>query len=81
MTIKFINQISLFVHFRRSEFLGCILVPVKSILASKEINGIFRLQPKSCLTVHTPLVTMCESAQTSVDEAIYNDDLLFGGSR
>lgn len=55
-------------------------MPVKSISASKEMNGVFRLQSKSCLTVHTPLVIMCESSHTSVDEAINNDDLL-GRSR
>lgn len=55
-------------------------MPVKLISASKEINGTFRLQPKSCLTIQTPLVAMCESSQTSVDEAINNDDFL-GGSR
>lgn len=60
---------------RRSEFLGCISVPVKSVSSSsKEINGSFKLQSKSCVTVNTPLVAMCENSQSSVDEAINNDD-------
>lgn len=51
-------------------------MPVKSVLSSKEINGSFKLQPKSCLTVHTPLVAMCENSHSSVDDAINNDDVL-----
>lgn len=49
-------------------------MPVKSVTSSKEINGSFKLQPKSCLTVNTPLVAMCENSQSSVDEALNNDD-------
>ncbi|XP_031634801.1 uncharacterized protein LOC116348077 isoform X3 [Contarinia nasturtii] len=66
-------------EFKRSEFLGCLSVPVKSVASasassSKEINGSFKLQPKSCLTVNTPLIAMGENSQSSVDEAINNDD-------
>lgn len=56
--------------------MGCISVPVKSVSASKEINGSFKLQPKSCLTVNTPLVAMGENSQSSVDEALNNDDVI-----
>lgn len=49
--------------------------PVKSI-QSKEINGTFKLQPRSCLTQPTPPMAMGENSQTSVDEAINNDDAL-----
>lgn len=51
-------------------------MPVKSVLSSKGLNGTWKLQPKSCLTVHTPLVAMCENSHSSVDEAINNDDVL-----
>lgn len=59
---------------RRSEFLGCISVPVKSVSTSKEINGSFKLQAKSCLTVNPPPIAMCENSQSSVDDAINIDD-------
>lgn len=61
-------------HFRRSDFLGCMSFPVKSIATTKEINGSFKLQPKSCLTVPQPPIAMCENSQTSVDDAINADD-------
>lgn len=73
---QILNQFFFF-HCRRSEFLGCISVPVKSVLSTKEINGSFKLQPKSCLTV-TPPIAMCENSQLSVDEIINNDDVTGG---
>lgn len=40
-----------------------------------EINGSFKLQPKTCLTARTtPLLAMCENSQSSVEEAISNND-------
>lgn len=75
----YLTNFLLFLPNRRSEFLGCISVPVKSVTSSKEINGTFRLQPKSCLTLNTPLVAMCENSQSSVDEALNNDDGLGSG--
>lgn len=53
-------------------------MPVKSVSTSKEINGTFKLQPKSCVTVNPPLVAMCENSQSSVDEAINQDDGIAG---
>lgn len=48
--------------FRRSEFLGCISFPLKSI-RMKEVNGTFKLQSRSSLTIPTPSITMTESDQ------------------
>lgn len=52
-------------------------LPVKSI-QSKEINGTFKLQPRSCLTqpAPPPMAAMCDNSQTSVDEAINNDEAI-----
>lgn len=50
-------------------------VPINNI-QSKEINGSFKLQPQSCLTIPTAPVAMGENSQLSVDEAINNDDTL-----
>ncbi|XP_055305801.1 uncharacterized protein LOC129570280 [Sitodiplosis mosellana] len=67
-------------EFKRSEFLGCISIPVKTVSSSssKEINGTVKLQPKSCLTVNPLPIAMCENSQSSVDEAINNDDGIAG---
>lgn len=74
--ISYYSKMLFYLFFcRRSEFLGCISVPVKSVLPTKEINGSFKLQPKSCLTV-TPPTTMCENSQSNVDEVINNDDII-----
>lgn len=76
-SIKFIeiyNRFYVRFYYRRSEFLGCVSVPVKSVLSSRSINGSVNLQQR--LTLHTQLVAMCENSQSSVDEAINNDDVL-----
>lgn len=52
--------------YRRSDFLGCLWFPVKSVL-KKEFNGSFKLQNQLCLT--TPPM-MCENSQSSVDEVV-----------
>lgn len=50
-------------------------IPVKSV-TSKELNGSFKLQPRSCLTAPTPPIVMGENSQSSVDDAISNDEAL-----
>lgn len=54
--------------------------PVKTIAAASEINGSFKLQPKSCLTLPQPPIAMGENSQSSVDEAINNDEATAIGS-
>lgn len=53
--------------------MGCTSISVKDAL-NAEINGSFKLQPKSYLTARTPLIAMCENSQSSVEEAISNND-------
>lgn len=47
--------------------------PVKA-LATKEINGSYKLQPQSCLTTPVPAIAMGENSQSSVDEVISIDE-------
>uniref|UniRef100_A0A182PMR4 PDZ domain-containing protein n=1 Tax=Anopheles epiroticus TaxID=199890 RepID=A0A182PMR4_9DIPT len=56
-------------EYKRSEFLGCMSFPIKSVIA-QGINGAYRLQPQSCLTNPTTpiLETMCENSQSSMEE-------------
>lgn len=60
-------------HYRRSEFLGCMSFPVKA-LATKEINGSYKLQPQSCLTTPVQAIAMGENSQSSVEEVISIDE-------
>lgn len=46
---------NIFLYFRRSEFLGCLTIPVQDVL-NQNIEGTFLLQPQSCLTQPTSLV-------------------------
>lgn len=64
---------------RRSEFLGCMSFPVRSV-QSKEVNGSFKLQPRSCLTIPAPPIAMGEAGQSSLDDAISsnNDEAVLG---
>jgi hypothetical protein len=50
------NRFSFFLPlYRRSEFLGCLMIPVK-VAVRKNIRGTFRLQPKISLTSPSPLI-------------------------
>uniref|UniRef100_A0A182KGA1 PDZ domain-containing protein n=1 Tax=Anopheles christyi TaxID=43041 RepID=A0A182KGA1_9DIPT len=59
----------------RSEFLGCLSFPIKNVTI-QGINGVYRLQPQSCLTNPTTpiLETMCENSQSSMEELMNAED-------
>ena len=40
---------------RRSEFLGCLMIPVKVVMR-KSIKGSFLLQPQMCLNNPSPII-------------------------
>lgn len=45
--------------FRRSEFLGCLMIPVKVVMR-KSIKGSFLLQPQMSLSNPSPIIPECD---------------------
>jgi len=57
--------------FRRSEFLGCLTVPVACAL-TKNIEGFFLLQPQSYLAFPSLLIPDTESNLATLEETFHN---------
>ncbi|XP_037038236.1 uncharacterized protein LOC119075781 [Bradysia coprophila] len=55
-------------EFKRSEFLGCMSFPIRSIVT--ELSGSYKLQPQSCLTAPIPAVLSDVMMAQSADEMI-----------
>ena len=60
-----------FSSFRRSEFLGCLMIPVK-IAIRKPFSGSFLLQPQLSLNNPSPLIP--EAAERMFDDSINTKD-------
>jgi hypothetical protein len=61
--------------YRRSEFIGCLTVSVRSILDS-DVCGSFMLQPQSCLAKPTPLVVEVDPKLLQNEATSQHDDIL-----
>lgn len=59
---EIISSLKKFYNFRRSEFLGCMSFPIRSIV--NELNGSYKLQPQSCLTAPIPAVLFSDAVLT-----------------
>jgi PDZ domain len=71
--IKFCKQkltIFFLYHYRRSEFIGCLTVPVKNILENN-IVGSFMLQPQSNLVKPIPLIPEVDEKLTKIEETFH----------
>ena len=68
----------LFLLFRKSEFLGCLSIPVRNII-DKSMQGSFLLQPQICLTNPTTVIPVLDEKIEEVSDEvpeIINDNLL-----
>lgn len=54
-----------FPYFRKSEFLGCLMIPVKMAMR-KNISGSFLLQPQISLNNPSPLIPEAEGKMLNI---------------
>lgn len=67
---KILIYIFSFIFFRRSEFIGCLSVSVKTALENC-IAGSFKLQPQSCLAKPIPLILEVEEKIVKNEETFH----------
>lgn len=66
-----ISHIFFSFFYRKSEFLGCLMIPVKMAMR-KNINGSFLLQPQMSLNNPSPLIPEAEKKMLN---ATLDDDM------